>query len=79
MKSGVLKSGSPKLKLIISFPCAFNSLARAAIARVCEVDRLLILSDNELLFIVVLVVYLKSVCYANCGFRPRSLKCVKCE
>ena len=34
MKSGVLKSGSPKLKLIMSFPAAFNSLAFAAIAKV---------------------------------------------
>jgi hypothetical protein len=35
MKSGVL-SQVPKLKLMISFPCALSSLAKAAIANVCR-------------------------------------------
>jgi len=46
MKSGVLKSGSPRLRLMMSFPWDFNSLARAAMARVCEVDKLLILFER---------------------------------
>ena len=46
IKSGVLKSGSPKLKLIMSLPSAFNSLAFAAIANVWETGRLFILFDN---------------------------------
>jgi hypothetical protein len=33
---------------MISFPCAFNSLAKAAIASVCDVARLLILSESGL-------------------------------
>ena len=36
----------------MSFPWAFNSLANAAIARVCEVDKLLILSDKMLIVLV---------------------------
>ena len=36
-KSGILKSGSPRLNPIISFPSSLNSLAFAAIAKVAEV------------------------------------------
>ena len=58
MKSGVLKSGSPKLRLMMSFPCAFNSLAKAAMANVCEVDKLLILSERiPSIFVIVVVVF----------------------
>jgi hypothetical protein len=46
MKSGILKSGSPKLKPIMSFPAFFNSLALAAIANVAEVAMPLTLSDK---------------------------------
>jgi hypothetical protein len=40
----------------MSFPCAFNSLANAAMARVCDVDSWLILSDNGLLIVVLLII-----------------------
>ncbi len=43
IKSGTLKSGSPKLKPIISIPLFLSSLALAAIARVAEAGRLFIL------------------------------------
>ena len=46
MKSGILKSGSPRLKPITSFPDALNSLAFAAIANVCDVAKFLTLSDK---------------------------------
>lgn len=36
----------------MSLPWAFNSLANAAIAKVCEVDRLLILSDKILIVLL---------------------------
>ena len=48
MNSGVLKSGSPKLRPMILIPWVFNSLAFAAIASVAEAGKLLILSDNML-------------------------------
>ena len=51
IKSGVLKSGSPRLKLITSTPLFFNSLALAAIARVAEEGKFSILSES--LFIMV--------------------------
>ena len=51
IKSGVLKSGSPRLKLITSTPLFFNSLAFAAIARVAEEGKFSILSES--LFIMV--------------------------
>jgi hypothetical protein len=37
MKSGVLKSGSPRLSPMMSLPSALNYLALAAIAKVAEV------------------------------------------
>jgi hypothetical protein len=36
MKSGVLKSGSPKLKLMMSFLVLLALFAKAAIANVCD-------------------------------------------
>ena len=47
IKSGVLKSGSPKLSPIMSLPSFLNSLAFAAMAKVAEVDMLLTLSDSK--------------------------------
>jgi hypothetical protein len=47
MKSGVLKSGSPKLNPMISLPSAFNSLAFAAIARVADVAMFKIRSESN--------------------------------
>ena len=46
MKSGILKSGSPKLKPITSFPWPLSSLAFAAIASVWEVARFFTLSER---------------------------------
>jgi hypothetical protein len=37
----------------MSFPCAFSSLAKAAIANVCEVARLLILKVNDSLKVLI--------------------------
>ena len=47
IKSGVLKSGSPRLKPMMSFPSAFNSRALAAMARVAEVAMFRILSESN--------------------------------
>ena len=72
-KSGVSKSGSPRLSPIISFPSSLNSLALAAIAKVAEVDRLLILSESWFMRSWLCVVY---ACIA--GFIPISFKNLKC-
>ena len=45
----------------MSFPEAFNSLANAAIAKVCDVDKLFILSDNGFIIVLLLVIILKKV------------------
>ena len=81
IKSGVLKSGSPKLKLMMSFPCAFNSRAKAAIARVWDVVRLLIRSDNGFIGVLCFEISGKDSpkIYANWGFLPNSFKWLKCE
>jgi hypothetical protein len=47
MKSGVLKSGSPKLNPMMSLPSAFSSLALAAIAKVADVAMFKILSESN--------------------------------
>ena len=46
MWSGVLKSGSPTLKLITSTPCALSSLLFCDMASVAEGDKLFKRSDN---------------------------------
>ena len=48
MNSGMLKSGSPKLRPITSTPLLLNSLAFAAIASVADADKLLTLSVRNL-------------------------------
>ena len=53
INSGVLKSGSPKLRPIISSPLDFNSFAFAAIASVCEVARFLTLEDRNSFMIII--------------------------
>ncbi len=77
IKFGVLKSGSPKLRPIISFPSALNSLVLAAIAKVWDTGKLLILSDNGCVILVFVVVGCFS--YANSGFLPKTPKCLKCS
>ena len=46
MNSGVLKSGSPRLRAITSFPNTFNSLLILAIANVALSANLFILSET---------------------------------
>ena len=46
MWSGVLKSGSPTLKLMTSKPSAFSSLLFCDMANVAEGDNLFTLSDS---------------------------------
>jgi hypothetical protein len=46
IKSGVLKSGSPKLNPIMSLPSFFNSRALAAIAKVADAGKFLMRLDN---------------------------------
>jgi hypothetical protein len=51
MHSGVLKSGSPMLRLITSFPSSFSCLLLRVMASVADSDNFLTLSDKYSCFI----------------------------
>ncbi len=71
MKSGVLKSGSPRLRPIMSFPSPLNSLALAAIAKVAEVAMFKMRSER-------CCVLIKNGSYAcKAGFVPICFRCLK--